>query len=74
VYAIVISPLDNILEPLLPGRGVQIPMMVVFLGAIGGFVSSGIIGLFIGAVVFTLGYGLFLSWLRHDESEPAPAP
>ena len=63
VYAILITPLDNILKPLLLGRGVKMPMVVVFVGAIGGFIHSGIIGLFIGAVIFTLGYGLFMAWL-----------
>jgi predicted PurR-regulated permease PerM len=63
VYAILITPLDNILKPLLLGRGVKVPMVVVFIGAIGGFIHSGIIGLFLGAVIFTLGYGLFVAWL-----------
>jgi predicted PurR-regulated permease PerM len=63
VYAILISPLDNILKPLLLGRGVRVPMVVVFIGAIGGFIHAGIIGLFVGAVIFTLGYGLFMAWL-----------
>lgn len=63
VYAILITPLDNILKPLLLGRGVKVPMVVVFVGAIGGFIHSGIIGLFLGAVIFTLGYGLFVAWL-----------
>jgi predicted PurR-regulated permease PerM len=63
VYGILIMPLDNILKPLLLGRGVKMPMVVVFVGAIGGFINSGIIGLFLGAVIFTLGYGLFVAWL-----------
>ena len=67
VYAILISPLDNILKPLLLGRGVKVPMLVVFVGAIGGFIQAGIIGLFVGAVIFTLGYGLFLAWLEPGE-------
>ena len=67
IYAILISPLDNILKPLLLGRGVKVPMLVVFVGAIGGFIQAGIIGLFVGAVIFTLGYGLFLAWLEPGE-------
>jgi predicted PurR-regulated permease PerM len=66
VYAILITPLDNVLKPLLLGRGVQVPMVVVFIGAIGGFINTGIIGLFLGAVIFTLGYGLFMAWLYPD--------
>lgn len=72
VYAILISPLDNILKPLLLGRGVKVPMLVVFIGAIGGFINTGIIGLFIGAVIFTLGYSLFVAWLNPGEQPAAP--
>lgn len=74
VYAILIGPVDNILKPLLLGRGVKVPMVVVFIGAIGGFINSGIIGLFVGAVIFTLGYGLFIAWLGPGEPDVASAP
>ena len=67
IYAIVILPLDNILKPLLLGRGVKLPIVVVFVGAIGGFIRYGIVGLFVGAVIFTLGYGLLIAWLRPGE-------
>jgi predicted PurR-regulated permease PerM len=43
-------------------------MLVIFIGAIGGFLSSGIIGLFVGAVVLVLGYKLFLAWLHLEEA------
>ena len=68
VWAIVIAPIDNILKPLLLGRGVDVPTLVIFVGAIGGFLSAGIVGLFLGAVVLALGYTLFLTWLRQDEA------
>jgi predicted PurR-regulated permease PerM len=41
-------------------------MLVIFIGAIGGFMASGIIGLFVGAIIFALGYKLFLAWLNED--------
>jgi predicted PurR-regulated permease PerM len=53
--------------PLLLGRGVAVPMAVIFIGAIGGFITSGIIGLLVGSVVLVLGYKLFLAWLYEDE-------
>jgi len=68
VWSIFVALMDNVLKPLMMGRGVQIPMLVIFLGAIGGMMLSGIIGLFVGAVVLALGYELFQQWLR---SEPA---
>ena len=54
---------DNILKPLLLGRGLDIPMPVVLLGAIGGMIMSGLIGLFVGAVVLSVGYTLYIVWL-----------
>ena len=66
VWALLVAPIDNILKPLLLGRGVDVPMLVIFVGAIGGFLSAGIIGLFLGAVVLALGYKLFLAWLAQD--------
>jgi predicted PurR-regulated permease PerM len=48
-------------------------MAVIFVGAIGGFLSSGIIGLFVGAVVLVLGYKLFLAWLYQTHEVQAPA-
>jgi len=64
IWCIVVATVDNVLKPLLLGRGVAVPMVVVFLGAIGGFVSLGIIGLFVGAIVLSVGYKLFLAWIR----------
>jgi predicted PurR-regulated permease PerM len=66
VWCIFVATIDNVLKPLLLGRGVAVPIVVVFLGAIGGFVAMGIIGLFVGAIVMSVGYKLFLAWL--DES------
>lgn len=62
-YCGLVGLIDNVLKPLLLGRGVKVPTVVIFLGAIGGFLSSGIIGLFVGSVVLVLGYTLLLAWL-----------
>lgn len=67
VYGGFVSMLDNILKPIMLGRGVKVPMLVVFVGAIGGLLSSGIIGLFVGSVVLVLGYKLFQAWLYEGE-------
>jgi len=61
---------DNVLKPLLLGRGSDVPMVVIFIGAIGGFMRAGIIGLFVGAVVLAVGHSLFKWWI---ESEPETA-
>ncbi len=64
VYLLAVGFSDHILKPLLLGRGVDVPMLVILLGAIGGMLLSGIIGLFTGAVMLALGYRIFTRWLR----------
>jgi predicted PurR-regulated permease PerM len=64
IWCLFVGVLDNVLKPLLLGRGIPVPMIVVFLGAIGGFIAMGIIGLFVGAVVLCVGYKLFMAWLE----------
>jgi len=66
VWCIIVGVMDNVLKPLLLGRGVAVPVAVVFLGAIGGFVAMGIIGLFVGAIVLSVGYKLSLAWLDRN--------
>ena len=67
VYALIVSASDGFLKPLLLGRGMEIPMLVILLGAIGGMIMSGIVGLFIGAVVLALGYRILMAWMETDE-------
>ena len=55
--------IDNVLKPILLGRNAPAPMLVIFLGAIGGFIYNGFLGLFLGAIILTIGYKLFLIWL-----------
>lgn len=64
IWCVIVALVDNVLKPLLLGRGVAVPIVVVFLGAIGGFVALGIIGLFVGAIVLSVGYKLFLAWIN----------
>ena len=67
VYCIVVSSSDAFLKPLFLGRGMSTPMLVILLGAIGGMIMSGIIGLFVGAIILALGYELFMAWLDKTE-------
>jgi len=66
IWSLLVGMSDAFLKPLLMGRGVDVPMIVIFIGAIGGFMTSGIIGLFVGAIILALGYKLFLAWLSED--------
>ncbi len=67
IYCIIVSSSDGFLKPLFLGRGMSTPMLVILLGAIGGMMMSGIIGLFVGAIVLALGYELFMAWLDKTE-------
>ena len=67
IYCLILSASDGFLKPLFLGRGMSTPMLVILLGAIGGMMMSGIIGLFVGAIVLALGYELFMKWLNYGE-------
>lgn len=67
IYCIIVSSSDGFLKPLFLGRGMSTPMLVILLGAIGGMIMSGIIGLFVGAIILALGYELFMAWLDKTE-------
>lgn len=54
---------DNVLKPLMLGRGVDVPMPVILLGALGGMASGGILGMFVGATLLALGYEIFTHWV-----------
>jgi len=64
VWCVFVGVMDNVLKPILLGRSSAAPVIVVFLGVIGGFVAMGIVGLFVGAIVLAVGYKLFLAWIE----------
>ncbi len=74
VLLVVAGTVDNVLKPLMLGRGVDAPMPVVLLGALGGLASAGILGMFVGATLLTLGYQIFMAWVANNpDGAPAPA-
>lgn len=70
VWSIAVSTIDNVLKPLLLGKGVDAPLLVIFLGAIGGLLSAGVIGLFLGPVILVLTYTLVTLWAKSTPSNP----
>ncbi len=68
IWSVLVSSSDIVLKPLLLGRGLDVPMLVILLGAIGGMLLSGIVGLFVGAVVLVLGYELVEFWVTEGDS------
>jgi predicted PurR-regulated permease PerM len=67
VFATIVSVSDAFLKPFLLGRGVETPMLVILIGAIGGAIVEGIMGLFTGAVILALGYELLIAWMTPVE-------
>jgi predicted PurR-regulated permease PerM len=63
---IVSGAADNVLKPLMLGRGVDAPMPVILLGALGGMATTGILGMFVGATLLALGYQIFMWWVANN--------
>ena len=74
VTLIPIGLVDNVLKPLLMSRGLTTPTLVIFLGVIGGTVSYGLIGLFLGPIVLSVFYDLVLAWTGHGPSDQVEPP
>lgn len=67
----VVSTVDNFIRPYLISQGARLPLLLIFVGVIGGLLAYGFIGLFVGPTLLGVGYTLFRSWL--DEDPPPPA-
>ena len=72
VLLLVAGASDNVLRPILLGKGAPVPMLVIFIGVIGGFIFSGFIGLFTGAIVLSIGYKLFVGWINAGQEGQKP--
>jgi predicted PurR-regulated permease PerM len=68
IALVVIGASDNVLKPLLMGKGSPVPMLVIFIGAIGGFIFSNFTGLFTGAIVLSVGYNLIVHWIDEGQN------
>ena len=64
---VVVGASDNVLKPLLMGKGSPVPMLVIFIGAIGGFIFSGFTGMFTGAIVLSVCYNLMVHWISEGQ-------
>jgi predicted PurR-regulated permease PerM len=67
-YMIPVSLLDNVLRPLVMGRGLDAPMLIILIGVIGGTISYGITGLFLGPIVLAVVWELFVAWITGHEN------
>jgi len=72
VYLVAVGLLDNVLKPLLMGRGLTTPTLVILIGVIGGTLAHGIIGLFIGPIILSVAWELAAAWIGIDRATPIP--
>jgi len=72
-YLIPVSLLDNVLKPIVMGHGLKTPMLVIFIGVMGGTLAHGIIGLFVGPIILAVGWELLVAWMREGIGEGAGA-
>jgi predicted PurR-regulated permease PerM len=72
IWNVVVGLSDNILRPLMLGRGLEVPMPVILIGVIGGMLVDGLLGLFIGPVLLAVSYVLLLEWLRQNRAVGQP--
>ncbi len=73
IYMLLVALSDNVLKPILLGRGVDLPAAIVLVGAIGGMIQYGVIGLFLGAVILGLGYTIISDWIQSDNADTSTA-
>jgi len=71
VYLVVVGLADNVLKPLLMGRGLTTPMPVIFVGLLGGTLAHGIVGLFIGPIILAVAWELMMAWIRNEQVQEA---
>ena len=71
IYMLVAALSDNVLKPILLGRGVDLPAAIVLIGAIGGMIQYGVVGLFLGAVILGLGYTIVSDWIQAADAAPS---
>jgi predicted PurR-regulated permease PerM len=71
IYLLIVGVADNVLKPMLMGRGLNTPMLVIFIGVLGGMLAHGILGLFVGPIILAVTWELIMAWIREERAEAA---
>jgi predicted PurR-regulated permease PerM len=72
IFLAIVGISDNALKPLFMGRGLSTPVLVIFIGVIGGTLAHGIVGLFIGPIILAVAWEVMMAWIGRDEVIPIP--
>ncbi len=70
VLMVPVMLIDNVLRPILMSRGLDVPMLVILIGVLGGTIAYGLIGLFLGPVILAVFYELIIAWVKAGEKRP----
>ena len=68
----VVSSVDNFVKPLIISRGSNLPFVLVLLGVLGGVITFGFIGVFLGPTLLAIGYALILDWSEEQRRVAVP--
>jgi predicted PurR-regulated permease PerM len=68
IFLVLVGVSDNVLKPIFMGRGLSTPVLVIFIGVIGGTLAHGIVGLFIGPIILAVAWELLMAWTRAEVS------
>ena len=68
IWSLVVGTLDNVLRPVLIRMGADLPLLLIFAGVIGGLLSFGLVGIFVGPVILAVAYTLLVAWV--DDTGP----
>jgi len=74
IYLLLVGISDNVLRPLLMSRGLSTPVLVIFVGVLGGTLAHGIVGLFVGPIVLAVAWELMMAWASEDSPVNGQAP
>jgi predicted PurR-regulated permease PerM len=69
IYLVLVGLSDNVMKPLLMGRGLSTPVLVIFMGVLGGTLAHGIVGLFVGPIILAVAWELLLAWSRDEPAD-----
>jgi predicted PurR-regulated permease PerM len=73
VWTLIVGSLDNVLRPYLIKKGADLPLLLIFAGVIGGMLTLGLVGIFVGPVVLAVAYTLIDSWVEDGSPKALPA-
>jgi predicted PurR-regulated permease PerM len=69
IFLVLVGISDNALKPLLMGRGLSTPVLVIFIGVLGGTLAHGIVGLFVGPIILAVSWELLMAWTHGEKAE-----